>query len=204
VAQGESAAQAGTAEEGTLGRDDLGATRRGALPSDPVPRVSFPMISANDILAPAEAHALLERTHMPYPTGELLAALGFEYQTDANLRKPAITWRARKLVKFRPGPEDDRRAALGHELGHICLAHPANTPQWCEPKAWQSANPRERQADAWMLDYFLPEREIIPWLALRGMRLTRLADLARIPAPVVRRQLKRLGLLCEVWDDRYT
>ncbi len=144
---------------------------------------------------------LVGSTRMPHPTHELLTALGFECEVEPNLRREAITWRARKLVKVRPGQPGFQRAALGHELGHICSAHPADTPQWCEPKAWESVNPLERQADAWMLDYLLPEKELVPWLALPKMSLRRLAHMGRVPAPVARRQLKRLGLLPHVWDD---
>lgn len=157
-----------------------------------------------DVLSPADARALVDSKHMPHPTGALLSALGYEYVSTLHLpeSRPAITWRDRGLVKVRPAREEIKRAALAHELAHICLGHSAAIPWRCEYRAWDSPHREERDADGWLLDYLLPEQELIAWIEVgRGLRLTRVAEMAVVPITVARRQLKRLDLLGSVWDD---
>lgn len=54
-----------------------------------------------------------------------------------------------------------------------------------------------------MLDYLLPEEELVPWiLGLGGwLRLSRIAGMAQVPMSVARRQVARIGLTTHVWDD---
>jgi len=139
---------------------------------------------------------------MPYPVSEVISKVGYELVPKKDLRRPAITYPWINEVRFRPGRHDVVRVGLAHELGHIALAHPADRPHWCVAQAWQSPFPEERHADAWALDYLLPENEIVDWLSVgSGLALSELARKAMVPLAVARRQLRRLGHEGLIWDD---
>jgi hypothetical protein len=157
-----------------------------------------------DLITPSAMRSLVGSVHMPHPIKGAFNALGFEVLPAKHLppSRPAVTWAAQGIVRFRPGGEEPKRVALAHELGHICLNHAADRPWHCEYRSWASQHPEERDADRWLLDYLLPEEDLIPWIDLgAGLRLTILAQKARVPLAVARRQLKRLDIYGEVWDD---
>ena len=153
-------------------------------------------------LTPAEAQALSGRPGMPYPTSKLLIEMGLEVSLTPDLRRRAITYPFRNLVRVRADHPAVMRVALAHELGHLGHGHSADRPHWCVVRPGESPIPEEREADAWSLDYLMPAQEIARWIQIgKGLALSELAAKAFVPLADARRQVKRLGCYEHTWDD---